>query len=791
MKEAKISIFKSLYKTEVPHYVSLEKALNRIKEGKSDSRIKIIQEKKTKKERDQEKKKLPSICFSGVFRERSVNGLLQHSGLMVLDFDEVEDIKKLKNKLKKNKTIVSVFVSPSGNGLKAIVRINPCDKNTHSKTFEAFEKEFNYPQLDKSGKDVSRVCFESSDPDIYINYNAEVYNPVLVEKGHDARERPATLRIDSDLKKIDLIMKWDWSKDFREGERNHYIFDLAGAFCEYGVDPENAKQYIANNVIHGDFSEKEAFRTIDSAYKSRSFGCKYFEDYQKIDKIKSDLKHGKTKVLKKYEIDEELFEKISEEADNDDFWNQTFVKSTGESKIKVDPLKYKYFLERHGFKKTYPNNSDKVILVKIESNKVQETSPEKIKDFVLDYLMERKELAVWRYCSNYQNLFSESFLTILETIELTMLSDTRTTSFVAFTNGILKVTKSKCELIDYIDIDCYIWKKHIIDRPFIPVDDDHNDYKKFIQNVSHDSIKPLQSVIGYLLCTYKNKTNNKAIIFNDEVISENPEGGTGKGLIMQGLKEIRKVSILDGKAFDDKQSFPYQTVNQETQILVFDDVKKNFDFESKFSLVTEGMTLERKGKDAIKLSVEESPKIVITTNYAIKGDGNSHRRRRHEVEIAQYYGPEREPVDEFKRQLFSEWNEDDFKRFDNFMINCLQVYLKEGLIKQNAKNLRRRSFISSTSPEFEVFCTEGGIKTNKIVHKKDLFNQLLDDYPDLKRWLTQRRFTMWVKKWASYNRMEYQDGVTNGIQWFEIKEKEKKVKNEKDDEFGDIEEPGF
>jgi len=40
-----------------------------------------------------------------------------------------------------------------------------------------------------------------------------------------------------------------------------------------------------------------------------------------------------------------------------------------------------------------------------------------------------------------------------------------------------------------------------------------------------------------------------------------------------------------------------------------------------FSVVTEGLTLEKKNKDAIKIPFSKSPKIAITTNYAIKGSG--------------------------------------------------------------------------------------------------------------------------------------------------------------------------
>ena len=82
---------------------------------------------------------------------------------------------------------------------------------------------------------------------------------------------------------------------------------------------------------------------------------------------------------------------------------------------------------------------------------------------------------------------------------------------------------------------------------------------------------------------------------------KNPEGGTGKGLLVNAVSNLKKVTILDGKTFDKNKSFAYQVVTTSTQILVFDDVKKNFDFEGLFSLITEGITLEKKNKDAINL----------------------------------------------------------------------------------------------------------------------------------------------------------------------------------------------
>jgi hypothetical protein len=263
--------------------------------------------------------------------------------------------------------------------------------------------------------------------------------------------------------------------------------------------------------------------------------------------------------------------------------------------------------------------------------------------------------------------------------------------------------------------------------------------------------------------------NNKAIILNDEVISNNPEGGTGKGVIVQGIKQIRKVSILDGKTFDDKKSFPYQTVTPETQVLVFDDVKKNFDFESKFSIVTEGMTLERKNKDAIKLKVEDSPKMVISTNYAIKGEGNSHDRRRHELEIAQYYGKNLTPFDEFGKQLFDDWDVEEFKKFDNYMIYCLQCFLKNGLIIQNSKNLKLRKFIAESSMEFYEWIDDpDNFKRNERHNKTQYYQIFIDEYQDFKKWLQSKTFNKWVDKYCTYKGYEYKEGNTQGNRWFEI-----------------------
>lgn len=768
MKDTNISVFRDLYKpNEIPFTVPLWKIMERIKKGKSSQTIKWAREAESKEEYDKRKSKLPCITFGGVFKQRNKKGLLEHSGLTVIDFDGYPDNETLLeqfNEIKKNKHIVSLFISPSGKGLKGVVRIPKCNAIDHEKYFKTFAKEFDYPYFDKSNCNVDRVCYESFDPDIYINYDAEIYSPKLVDEGFDIKDKVPLIPIDNENDIIDRIMSFNWKKDFKEGERNSFIFDLSGSFCEYGISQTTAEGYILNNVVIGDFSEREVLNTIKSAYKRRSFNSKYFEDYNKIQSIKVDLKKGKDEVLKKHNISEDVYDEIKEVVEADDFWYYD-----KKNNIKINPLKYKLFLEGNGFKKYYPDGTDKPTFVKIESNKVEETSTSKIKDFVLDFLIKEKEFEIWNYCAGYQNLFSDQFLLMLDSIDLMLLKDKLNSCYIAFENGILEINKNTFELKEYLDVEGYIWKSHILKREWKHLKNYENDYCKFINNISNNEPLPIECCIGYLVHTYKNRSNNKAIILNDEIITPNPEGGTGKGLFIQGVSNIRKTHIIDGKSHNEKASFQNQSVSLDDKILVFDDIPKNWNFETQFSLITEGITIRHLYKDPVKLSVQDSPKIVISTNYAVKGEGNSHDRRRHELEFAQYYGKKLTPEDEFGRQLFDEWTDEDFHRFDNYIVYCVQAYLKNGLVKQNTKNLKLRKLIAETSMEFYEWITETiDIPFNKRLLKNEYFDMFKNDYQEFNKWITLRTFTNWTQKYCSYMGYEYKQGSSNGQRWFEI-----------------------
>jgi hypothetical protein len=61
-------------------------------------------------------------------------------------------------------------------------------------------------------------------------------------------------------------------------------------------------------------------------------------------------------------------------------------------------------------------------------------------------------------------------------------------------------------------------------------------------------VDALETTLGYLLHTYKDKTDQKAIIFNDQEIDDNPNGGSGKSLVLTAIGKIRNIVKIDGKA---------------------------------------------------------------------------------------------------------------------------------------------------------------------------------------------------------------------------------------------------
>jgi len=771
-----VTIFKDIKDTDTPFFRDIRLILLRIKDGSETTRdlVKRIRLEKRKPERQELKKQLPAICFSGTFNKRTDASLIQHSGFICLDFDGYEKSKDLlhdKENLSKNKYVFSVFISPSGNGLKVLVKI-PADAENHTNYFNSLEKYFNSPYFDKTSKNLSRVCYESYDPLLHINENSSIWD--LIEEPeytevNKTRDQP-TIPITDENKIVDILVKW-WTKKYpmNEGQRNQNCYVLAMAFNDFGIN-KGLASYVLNQYASEDFSVREISRTIDSAYShTTNFGTKYYEDEERINNIRAKLRRGVSKKeiriqLQDSHLDSDTIESVLNKVEEENA-KQTFWDRNDKGVIKIIHIQFKQFLEDNGFYKYCPEGGKNYVFVKVTNNLIDHTSEKEIKDFVLNHLLELDDIGVYNYFADQTRFFREEFLSLLSTIDIYFIADTKGAAYLYYKNCAVKITKDGVSTLDYLDLGGYVWKDHVIDRNFVMCGVSEGfDFKKFISNINggdEGRIKSMESTIGFLLHGYKNLSFCPAVILNDEVISDNPEGGTGKGLIMNALSKMKKLVVIDGKSFAFERSFAYQLVSADTQILCFDDVRKHFDFERLFSVITEGLTLEKKNKDAIKIPFAKSPKIAMTTNYAIKGAGNSFARRKWELELHQYYSKDYTPLDEFGRLMFGDWNDDDWCEFDNYMIGCLKNYLKTGLVKSKFVNLKIRQLSAESCHEFIEWCglvdsTERNVmlQTDVRLYKNELYSNFVEEYPDYgprgRMSISRTKFYRWLVSYAIY-----------------------------------------
>lgn len=116
---------------------------------------------------------LDYVTFSGVFERRNDNNLVKHSHLITIDFDHLENLEKTRQLLLADKAFDTelLFASPSGDGLKWIVRVD-LEQATHAQYFQAITNYLQHTyniEVDASGKDVSRACFLCHDPNAFLH----------------------------------------------------------------------------------------------------------------------------------------------------------------------------------------------------------------------------------------------------------------------------------------------------------------------------------------------------------------------------------------------------------------------------------------------------------------------------------------------------------------------------------------------------------------------------------------------------------------------------------------------
>lgn len=456
---------------------------------------------------------------------------------------------------------------------------------------------------------------------------------------------------------------------------------------------------------------------------------------------------------------------------NGDYWKIT-RDNNGETEVELDMLDYINFLEVEGFSKVYLDKG--YVFIKTENNILAETSLPKIKDHVLNNIRTKETLPdcykselLNRLISKSGYYVGEKLIECVTPIDLKIKRDNKHSATFYYQNAVVEVSKdSGIKVTDYDNLNGLIWQSQILKRDFVLNTTEKSVFEKFLFNVAKQSderLNTIKSSIGYLLHGFKDSSNAKVIVLVDEKIPENqePNGRTGKSLFGKAISQMKNSVRLDGKNFSFDKSFAFQQVKLDTEIMEFNDVRRDFDFERLFSVATDAMTVEKKNKDEFTIPFDRSPKIVVSTNYTLKGTGDSFKARLFEIEFSDYYNASHQPKDDFHKMFFDEWDQKEWMRFDNFMLSCVEYYLNSGLNTYTTINLDRRKLIDNTSKEFVEFVENDGVLLNREYNKSDLHFNFTRHYPDFSQ-LKQRSFTEWLKRYAIYKGLKYFDRKSDG-----------------------------
>ena len=198
--------------------IDLQEFLEAVKAPPDDlaQKIHAIRSEQDAAKRGAIKDTLPAVSISANFPDkRHAKSAHTVTSLIQIDIDKVNDPEQLKTQICADPHTLACFISPSGNGVKAIVRTDASAKvdgaqldklNEHKSIYAIaqryYKQHFNV-QIDTQCSDISRVMYYSYDPEIYINLDATPLQELQELQELKSKSKPKAKRIPK--KVLDIV----------------------------------------------------------------------------------------------------------------------------------------------------------------------------------------------------------------------------------------------------------------------------------------------------------------------------------------------------------------------------------------------------------------------------------------------------------------------------------------------------------------------------------------------------------------------------------------------------------
>lgn len=275
------------------------------------------------------------------------------------------------------------------------------------------------------------------------------------------------------------------------------------------------------------------------------------------------------------------------------------------------------------------------------------------------------------------------------------------------------------------------------------------------ENIQHTVSKI--AAIGYMLLSAKDKSCSRTVVAMDGRQSEvgSSNGRSGKSILGDLFGHLLPTIVINGKHRDlDTDNFLWDELTEKTKVVVIDDTRQSFDLEFLFACITGSWTVNYKGGRRITFPFRESPKLYISTNHAIKGEGGSFNDRQYKIAFSDFYNENHKPIDDFGIMFFDEWDYEQWNLLWNLMAECVQIYLQYGVVQAPGDRIASRQLRQSMGETFLTWADEyfsDPTKINARLVRKELYDAFLTHSPEQRKFVNQPEFKKKIIRYCEWS----------------------------------------
>lgn len=727
---------------------------------------------KAKKEAYDEYKqtRFPAVTWSALLKKRSSDEkfLQEHTGLICIDIDKLQPDKLtgLKKLLQHDNYVFFLFTSPSGTGLKIIIKTST-DAKEHLAYFNALEtyflQEYGLP-VDVSGKDISRLCFLCCDVDCFYNSDSVAFvcnthnNVGAVQTKEQKKvakltkkEETTFVDTDAELKAVEYFT--NNKMVLSAGNRNNWIYLFACNCNRKGIDASDCLNYVY--ALVGDKDIKEVAATVQSGYKHHPHETgKYAKKNNSSTALPAHEKTNKVVQQNAKNTQPEISQQAAQKndaqpnqnkstgkhngvEDYNAFWYESINEKTGKTTLHIKYEEFYNFLNAQGFANLMLEDGKSVELIHVLENIVRPVFINDMRNDIKAHLnrfcREKKLYSVLEMLHRGQkNYFNRGQFINLEFKKIDFIRDTAEVSYHFHSNCVVEVRAEGITTREYKTGEKAIWQTLINPRPFtrkkiqtvfnpddrIAAANTDCEFAKFqilaschpdnnvTADVANKRFLAHATSFGFLINNYKGSKGIAVVGVDHHKSADRSEqnGRTGKGILSKAIGAVTKRFPVDGRKFDPRDQSVFENLTMDARVITVDDCNERFDFGHFFVPITEDFTLRKMYMGYITIPYMLSPKWYFNTNFSFRGDGDSFNARQHIIEFDNYFNKNYSPFDEFKHSLFLDWNEEQWNLFYNYAYECDALHKIMGLVEYPEGNYLERKLMNECPEEFIDWC---------------------------------------------------------------------------------------